>query len=65
MDVKDAVEQAYKNGYEDGKKETTRAFADKLLERYFALSSIGNCKLEFTALQEIAKQFGVDLGEGK
>lgn len=74
MDVKDAVEQAYKNGYEDGYSElvidTTKKTAREILELL-----VPDCKscdenwhngclcLRATLAEKIAKQYGVDLGE--
>lgn len=66
MDIKDVVEQAYKNGYEDGKKETAREILTAISEeRYFYWDSCDcgkdetywrNVSVERT-LQELAEKY--------
>lgn len=53
MDIYTATEQAYKNGYKKGSKET----AEKIYKEY--LCNI----LSLEAKEEFAKQFGVEIKE--
>lgn len=52
MDVKDIAEQSYKNGYEDGKKETAREVYE-LSEKY------GSGVVFWNKIRELAKKYGV------
>ena len=61
MDIKDAVEQAYKNGYEDGKKEMAREI---LIESKRICKELENkfshlCKSKKECLMETCRYEGV------
>lgn len=58
MDVKDAVEQAYKNGYEDGKKEMAKTIFQDLYEKA-RLNISGKVKLTKYQIEQLAEKYGV------
>ena len=58
MDIKDVAEQAYKNGYEDGKQEKAKEIFQELYEKASSTVS-GKLKLTRYQIEQLAERHGV------
>ena len=58
MDIKDIAEQAYKKGYEDGRKEMAEELLRYLYEKASANIS-GKLKLTRYQIEQLAEKYGV------
>ena len=63
MNEHDIAEQAYKNGYEDGKRDAVKEFADKIFEVF--PSDMQFTTISRFLIRTIAKGMGGDGNAGK